>query len=213
MVMTGRTRCIGCLVAALAAFEACADRTSSVGFWFDDQACVLRAGAMDRFGTLLTDEERRTIRDVARAEVVEAFSQVRLDVTDDASAFWRIAVVRSLPTRTTRALPRAGESVALGILGGGGAVACDVVARKAVAFAPLGATRPDVVQAIGRGVGRTAVHEVVHQLLGADSGHNDADPEAYEHGSSDRLAQYYGTLHWTTSLPALQRKFGIRASS
>ncbi|MGE3958019.1 MAG: hypothetical protein AB7H96_14965 [Vicinamibacterales bacterium] len=204
---------IASLAAVLVLAQGCAERTARVGFRFDEQACVLRPGAMERFGELLTDEERRTIRAVARAEVIAAFAAVRLDVTDDASAFWRIAVVRSLPTRTTRAVPRAGESVALGILGGGGVVACDVVARKAIAFAPAGTTRSEVVEAIGRGVGRTAVHEIVHQVLGADSGHNDADPAAYEHGSSDRAAQYYGTLRWTTSLPALQRKLGARVPS
>jgi hypothetical protein len=147
---------------------------------------------------------------VARVEVERAFSSLRVRITTSADAFWRLGVVRSLPARNTRAVPRAGESVALGMLGGGGTVACDVVARKAVNYAPAGAQRTDVVEAIGRGVGRTAVHEFVHQVLGPAVGHDDGDVDSYEHGSSDRASQYYGELHWTIAWPELQRRLGVR---
>lgn len=181
-----------------------------MGFRFAEDACTLRPGAMDRFGDVLTADERRSIQDTARAEVERAFAMFPVQVSDSADAFWRIGVVRSLPARNTRALPRAGESVALGMLGGGGTVACDIVARKAINYAPATAARRDVVDAIGRGVGRTAVHEFVHQILGPASHHNDADTDSYEHGSSDRASQYYGELHWTTALAELRRKLGAR---
>ena len=194
----------------LATSGACAWRESSVGFLFNADACVLRAGAFQPFGDLLSDEERQTIQQLARTELAEAFAPVRVVITTNPSAFWRIAVVRSLPTRASQALPRSGESIALGPLGGGGTVACDVIVRKAMQFAPEGATRAQVVDAIGRGVGRTAVHELVHQMLGASGTHNDADADSFEHGSSDRASQFYGTLHWTTALPLLRAKLGAR---
>ena len=59
---------------------------------------------------------------------------------------------------------------------------------------------------IGRGTGRVAVHEFMHQMLGAAGTHNQADPASYEYGSPERAAQYYGELHWTTAWPALQRR-------
>lgn len=191
--------------------SACAGRETTVGFLLNDDACVLRPGALQAFGDVLDEDERRAIEHGARAELEEAFQTLPVTLTTDASAFWRIAVVRSLPARASQALPRSGESIALGVLGGGGTVACDVVARKALQHAPAGTTREQLIAAIGRGVGRTAVHELVHQMLGPASAHNDADTDSYEHGSSDRVSQFYGQLHWTTALPLLQQKLGTRA--
>jgi len=201
---------VASLTAALAASSACARREASVGFLFSADACVVRAGAFQPFGDLLSVQERQRIEQLAQRELVIAFAPLRVAITANPSAFWRIAVVRSLPTRASQALPRSGESIALGPLGGGGTVACDVIIRKAMQFAPDGTTRPQLVDAIGRGVGRTAVHELVHQILGASGTHNDTDADSYEHGSSDRASQFYGELHWTTALPLLRTKLGAR---
>lgn len=201
-----------CAVLALT-MSACGGREKALGLSFADDACVLRPGAMDRFGEPLSSDERRIVERLARAEVERAFASLHVRITSSADGFWRLGVVRSLPARNTRAVPRAGESVALGMLGGGGTVACDVVARKAINFAPADARRQDVVEAIGRGVGRTAVHEFVHQVLGSAVGHNDQDADSYEHGSSDRASQYYGELHWTIALPELQRRLGVRTGT
>ena len=203
-------RRLATLTIALATSSGCAWRESSVGVLFSDNACVLRAGALQPFGDLFTEAERQTIEQLARREVTIAFAPVRVAITAAPTAFWRIAVVRSLPTRAGQALPRSGESIALGPLGGGGTVACDVIVRKAMQFAPEGTTRAQLIDAVGRGVGRTAVHELVHQILGAAGTHNEADIDSYEHGSSDRASQFYGTLHWTTALPLLREKFGDR---
>ncbi len=198
------------LAVVLAMGGACAWRESSVGFLFNPDACLVRPGALQPFGELLSGQERETIQQLAHHELTSAFAPLRVAITSNRSAFWRIAVVRSLPTRASQALPRSGESIALGPLGGGGTVACDVIVRKAVQFAPVGTTRAQLVDAIGRGIGRTAVHELVHQILGASGTHNDDDPGSYEYGSSDRAAQFYGTLHWTTALPLLRTKLGAR---
>jgi hypothetical protein len=198
------------VIVALAGSSGCAWREASVGFLFNTDACIVRTGALQPFGDVLSEQERQTIEQLARRELVTAFAPFRVAITGNPSAFWRIAVVRSLPNRASQALPRAGESIALGPLGGGGTVACDIIVRKAMQFAPDGATRVQLIEAVGRGVGRTAVHELVHQMLGAAGTHNDADPDSYEHGSSDRASQFYGTLHWTTALPLLRDKLGPR---
>lgn len=208
--MLRRRRALASLAVVFAATCGCARREVSIGFLFNADACVVRAGALQPFGDLLADDERQTIDELARRELAIAFAPLRVAITTNASAFWRIAVVRSLPTRASQALPRSGESIALGPLGGAGTVACDVIVRKAVQFAPDGTTRTQLVEAIGRGVGRTAVHELVHQILGASGAHDDTDPDSYEHGSSDRASQFYGTLHWTTALPLLRTKLGAR---
>lgn len=208
--MRRTSRLLASLTVALAAASACTWREASVGFLFNADACVVRAGALQPFGDLLSDQERQAIEQLARRELADAFASVRVAITANRSALWRIAVVRSLPTRASQALPRSGESIALGPLGGGGTVACDVIVRKAMQFAPEGATRAQLVEPIGRGVGRTAVHELVHQILGASGTHNDTDPDSYEHGSSDRASQFYGTLHWTNALPLLRDKLGLR---
>lgn len=206
----GATLPLASLLLLLAVSSGCAKRESTVGFLFNADACILRPGALEPFGEVLSPDERESIQRTARAELASAFAPFRVAITDNAGAFWRIAVVRSLPTRGSQALPRSGESIALGPLGGGGTVACDVVVRKAMQFAPAATTRAQLVTAIGRGVGRTAAHELVHQVLGASGTHNDADLDSYEHGSSDRASQFYGTLHWTTALPLLRDKLGAR---
>jgi hypothetical protein len=102
--------------------------------------------------------------------------------------------------------------VALGVLGGHGAVMFDIVALKAIHYAPAAASRQSIIDAIGRGIGRVAVHEFIHQILGVAASHNDADEKSYEYGSPDRPSQYYGDLHWTTAWPHLASKFGTDAS-
>jgi hypothetical protein len=158
------------------------------------------------FGGPLHNEEMETIERLARAEIARAFSGLRVTVTSEPNAFWRVQVVTSLAKE--HVLPMAGESLPLGLLGGTGAVAFDMVAYHAVRYAPPGASRQRVIEAIGRGVGRVAVHEFMHQMLGAAAVHNVADENSYEYGRPDRPSQYYGELHWTTAWPLLQRQFG-----
>ena len=53
--------------ALVCALSACGGREKALGFWFADDACVLRPGAMDRFGEPLSTDERRVVERVARA--------------------------------------------------------------------------------------------------------------------------------------------------
>ena len=75
-------------------------------------------------------------------------------------------------------------------------------------YAPQDADRVAVVQAIGRGIGRAAVHEFVHQLLPRLNIHDSKDDRSYEYGYSSRPAQYYGDMRWDLARPALLERFG-----
>ena len=174
------------------------------GFWFDDGAFALPAPAAERLGSRLTDDELESIKQISRGEIERAFAGLKIRIVDDPAAFWRVGVVQSLPARGP--LPNAGQSMALGWMGGAGAVSFELVALKAVEYAPEGATRQTMVEAIGRGIGHVAVHEFAHQILNISAVHNRDDERSYEYPSPDRSAQYYGDLHWTTARPFLERK-------
>jgi hypothetical protein len=179
------------------------------GFWFADGALTLPDVA-NRLGGPLTDAEAESIKGSARAELARAFEGLAIAFTESDEAFWRVAVMRSLPPRDHMALPHAGESLAMGFMGGSGAVDFEFVAYQAVHYAAPGAPRTAVVEGIGRGVGRVAIHEFMHQILGNAIAHNDRDVNSYEYGNPERQSQYYGDLHWTTALPLLRQKLGSK---
>ena len=181
--------------------------TPTAGFWYESGSFVLPADATIRFGGPLRGEEIESIKQLSRTELERAFSGLGITVTANPNAFWRVEVLQSLPVREHQPLPHAGESLALGILGGTGAVGFDIVALKAIQYAPTSASRQRVIEGIGRGIGRVAVHEFIHQILGGAAAHNDTDKDSYEYGSPDRSSQYYGELHWTTAWPLLHQKF------
>jgi hypothetical protein len=101
----------------------------------------------------------------------------------------------------------AGVSYALGPLGGGGFLNFTTLALKAVAYAPAGASRDEIVAAVGRGIGRSAVHEFSHLILGVRPVHSE-DEDSYEFDSADRRSQYYGELRWAAARPLLERRLG-----
>lgn len=153
---------------------------------------------------MLTEPELELIKQTSRTELERAFARLSIRVTDDRRAFWRVEVVRSLGARSH--LPSSGESVPLGMLGGSGSVAFDLVAYKAIHDAPDGASRQMIIEGIGRGIGRVAAHEFAHQILNAGAVHNKADENSYEYPSPDRASQYDGELHRTTARPLLERR-------
>lgn len=113
--------------------------------------------------------------------------------------------------RTTYPFSFAGESRVFGPLGGSGSVAFAILAHNAIGYAPAGASRQQIVDGIGRGIGRAAVHELAHQALGLDNVScldNRTDMDSYEYANADRPSQYYGDLRWTTASSMLQEKFG-----
>ena len=178
--------------------------TFTAGFWYDEDAVALPARAAETLGGLLTDNELASIKQISRAELERAFAGLKIHVADDRAAFWRVEVARSLRPRGP--LPNAGESLSFGWLGGAGAVSFELVALKAIQYAPAGASRATILDGIGRGIGRVAAHELAHQILGLSNMHNQTDENSYEFPSPDRASQYYGELHWTTARPILEQK-------
>jgi hypothetical protein len=181
----------------------CGGVTPTAGFWYDDGPLALPAPAAEKLGGLLTEDELESIKTSSRAELERAFAGMRLRIVDNHSAFWRVEVSRTL--RGHGPLPNAGESLSFGWLGGVGAVSFDLVALKALQYAPAGASRQVILDAIGRGIGRVAAHELAHQMIHSAEAHNPGDENSYEYPSSDREAQYYSELHWTTARPLLER--------
>ena len=188
--------------------------TIAAGFWADTPL-LLSADDAVKVGGPLTLDELRSIEAISRNEVRRAYAALRIDITDRRDAFWRVAVVGAPLTvtrnRTTYPFSFAGQSRVFGPLGGSGSVAFAILAHNAIEYAPAGASRQQIVDGIGKGIGRAAVHEFAHQALGLDnlsSLDNRSDPDSYEYGNADRRSQYYGELRWTTAWPVLQEKFG-----
>jgi hypothetical protein len=189
--------------------------TIAAGFWWPDTPLLLSADDAHKVGGPLTADELRSIEATARNEVRRAYAGLRIDITERRDAFWRVAVVGAPLTvtrnRTTYPFSFAGESRVFGPLGGSGSVAFAILAHNAIEYAPPGASRRQIVDGIGRGIGRAAVHEFAHQAVGLDnlsSLDNRRDPDSYEYANADRPSQFYGELRWTSAWPVLVQKFG-----
>ena len=200
----GRRAAVGGGIVAVLLCTGCGARAATAGFWYDDTTFALPAHAAETLGGLLTVPELDSIKAISSVEVERAFTGFNIRIGEDRTAFWRVAVVRSLRGRGP--LPNAGESMPLGFMGGSGAVSFDLVALKAIQYAPSGAPRQAILDAIGRGLGRVAAHELAHQIINSAAAHNQADEYSYEFPSPDRAAQYYGELHWTTARPLLEQR-------
>jgi hypothetical protein len=177
-----------------------------VGFWFADVTYELPRLKAEGMGPL-TPREHETIERIARAEVERAFAGMRVRVTDNTGAHYRVGVEQVFKGRFQGA---AGLSRALIGAGGAGAVNFLVVANFAVVHAPADATRDVVVDGIGRGIGRSAVHELAHQIVPNVNLHDSTDPETYEYGSADRPSHYYGDERWGLVGEHLMRRYGSR---
>ena len=187
------------------------------GFWWDDAPFALSVDDTRKIGGPLSAAELTRVQQISRAEVEDAYKGLRIDITDHHGAFWRVAVVGA-PLTTTRnhitsPFSAAGESRVFGPLGGSGSVAFVMLAHNAIEYAPDGASRALIIDGIGRGIGRAAVHELAHQALGLDNVRlidNRTDENSYESGNADRSSQYYGEIRWTTAWRVLDEKFGRR---
>ena len=178
-------------------------RVADAGFWFDEVSYQ-----SPRLGAPVTSADIETIARVARSELASAFRGLPITLSDWRDARYRIRVVQEL--RDSRFLWRevavAGESRAVPGFGGQGAVSFDFLASGAVAYAPDDASRASIIEAIGRGIGRTAVHEFAHQLLPTAPIHDSTDVRSYEYASAARSEQYFGELRWDLAWPLLQQR-------
>lgn len=179
----------------------------SVRLAFDEAAF---AGTTDLDSALrdpLSAREIAQIKSAARAEVERAFAGMRIRFTD-ARAFWTVRVVPTVKvTLGRRPMDAAGIAYAFGMLGGVASVSFQTHALNAVIYAPADATRPDIVDAIGRGIGRSAVHELAHMIAGSAGVHSD-DDHSYEYPIAQRASQYYGELRWASAWAILDRRIG-----
>jgi hypothetical protein len=174
------------------------------GFWFDEVAFD-----SSRLGSPLTAGEIVTIESVARAELREAFRGLPIVVSERRDARYTLRVVQEVrDLRFRRPVGVAGQSRGIAGFGGSGSVSFDFLANGAMAWAPDPADRAELVAAIGRGIGRTAVHEFTHQLLPRAPIHDSRDDQSYEYRSAARRAQYYGPMHWDLALPLLHARLG-----
>lgn len=179
-------------------------RTIDIGFWFE--AGVHEAAGPER---AITSGELVAIDAVARSELARAFAGMRMTLSDSRRARYRISVVPRLrDRRLVRDIDVAGESRAVSGLGGSGAVSFSFLASGASACAPEDADRTAVVEAIGRGIGRTAAHELVHQMFPGAPIHDSRDVRSFEYYSAARCEQYFGEMHWDLAGPLLRARFG-----
>src|SRR6266508_4049276 len=63
--------------------------------------------------------------------------------------------------------------------------------------------RPAWITALGRGIGNTAAHELLHQLFNTDAD-NHLDQSSFDYHGCDRPEQFFGPdLHWTPNAFAM----------
>jgi hypothetical protein len=198
---------MGFLAALIVSVTGCsAGTTPSAGLWFADRAFTLPADSTIALGGPLGVEDIDAIEKTTRAELAGAFSGLKIAVTDRHDAHWRVSVVSTVSLPGTG--PSAGGSLEFGALGGRGSVGFVTLATIAIRYAPDHASRGDMLDAIGRGIGRAAAHEFAHQILGKAMRDDRANRDSYEYFSADRASQYFGNLRWRAAWPLLQAKVG-----
>jgi hypothetical protein len=187
-------------------------RTARAGvdvcFWYDEFPFTFSAPVTSALGGPLTASEVKAIKQISRGELTRAFSGLKMTFTDRREAPWTVGVQLALERRKGQKLPNAGETFAMGPLGARSLVDFTEVLMAAIAHAPAGTTRQQLVTGIGRGVGRVAVHELAHGILGAGAMDNQTDDHSYEYFTHNRPSQYYGELHWTRAWPVLVERVG-----
>jgi hypothetical protein len=189
---------------ALAA--ACGPRPVELGFWFDPVAYQ-----SPRIGEPLSSAELATIEQVARQEITRAFQAYAVTLTSNPNARYRVRVAQELKDdRLIRGGVVPGKSHAVAGFGGSGSVNFAYVANGAMVFAPADASRSSIIDSIGRGIGRVAVHEFAHQLLPKTPIDGSNDPRSYEGGSAATIEGYYGEIHWDLARPELERRIKRR---
>jgi hypothetical protein len=188
------------LLCILVVFTAACQRGPvELGFWIEPVTW-----SSPRIGSPLAPAELTTIENIARAEIVHAFDRFDVTVTSNRSARRRVRAVSTLnDDRVEFGRSHAGESRAIPGLGGIGSVNFEFVANGATVFAPESASREEVIAAIGRGIGRVAIHEFLHVLLPKSAIHDSQDPLSYEGNSPARVDGYFGELHWDIAEPWL----------
>lgn len=181
--------------------------TATLAFWFERISEDAMKTLPDRLDGGLSPDDMKTIEKISRDEIGRAFRQYPISIVGRVAGLYHVRVVDSLNS----ARGGSAESHVFPGLGGQGFVNFRNLAHGAIAYAPADVNRQDIVAAIGRGIGRTAVHEFTHQLLGRHARIDDSkDMQSYEYGSANRREQYYGEMRWDIAAPMLKQKFGLK---
>lgn len=181
---------------------ACSGGGVELGFWMEPLSFQSA-----RIGAPISQAEFARIDAVARAEIARAFKDFAVTVSSSRQARFKVQVVPSIADmRLLRPGTFAGESRSVSWLGGSGSVNFEFVANGAMVFAPDDADRAVVIDSIGRGVSRVAIHEFLHQLLPKRPLHDAKDQGSYEGNSAARIEGYYGDLHWDIARPWLEER-------
>ena len=184
----------------------CGPRPVELGFWMDPIVCQSR-----RIGEPISAAEIATIDRVARGEIAAAFRDFAVTLTSNHDARYRVRVAQELnDDRLIRGGVVPGKSNAVAGFGGSGSVNFGYVANGAMVFAPPDAGRSSIIESIGRGIGRVAVHEFTHQLLPKTPIDGSTDRRSYEGGSAATVEGYYGEIHWDLARPELERRIKRR---
>ena len=207
-----RCSCIAALVIAANCAAACHlaasdSRLIHASFSFDGVTPASVTVVSERLSAPLTAADLLAIESTARRELQIAFEHTRLQFTRAMTPAFRVRVVPQ--PEPGRVYPVAGESRAFGGIRGNGTVHFNIVALSALAYADRSSGREALVHAIGRGVGRTAVHEFAHQILGPAGMDGTADLLSYEHGDL-RAEHFHAQLHWGPAAAQLQQRIGLR---
>ena len=193
-------------VGLMLALAGCERRAVELGFWIEP---VVYSSA--RLGGQISLVELKTIERIARSEIEQAFQRFEVTVTGNHEARFSVVVVPALKdNRLVRGGTHAGESRAVAGFGGSGNVSFEYLANGAMVFAPDDASRAEVIAALGRGIGRVAIHEFLHQLLPKFALHDSKDKDSYEGNSPALIEGYFGDLHWDIAGPALEARLKRR---
>lgn len=184
----------------------CARSPVELGFWLEHVSY-----SSSRIGAPISPAELATIESIARAEIARAFTPFGAIVSGNHAARYSVRVVPALKDeRLQRGGDVAGASHGITGLGGNGRVSFAFLANGAMVFSPDTAGRAQVLEALGRGIGRVAIHEFVHQLLPEAPIHDSHDTHSYEGNSPALVEGYFGELHWGLAEPLLDQKLGKR---
>ena len=181
-----------------------AGRPRAAAFWFEPLQYDSSA-----IGGPVTAQDLDVIAALARVEVVRAFEGLPVVISDRRDATYQVRVLEGLTNPMFNSdIEIAGQSRAVSGFGGQGAVSFRLIAGHAIGYAPPDADRATIIAAIGRGIGRSVVHELTHQFLPTAQIHG-SDRLSYEFGSASRPEQYYGDLHWDIALPMLTETLSV----
>ena len=185
------------------------NRVIEAGFWFEDVAFT-----SSRLGGSLTHAEVGRAYDTALAELRQAFGGLRIRVTDNRHARYHVRVVQTVrDERLVGVAPSPGsrERWRGSAAAGWSTSSCWPMAPWSTA--PDDLDRSGIVEAIGRGVGRSAAHEFAHQLLPHAPLHQSRDRASYEFYAANRPEQYFGEMRWDVAGPLLRARLAAAPMS